>query len=87
MKKLMGSRLREEFPEVERSAQRVAQAIGGAFPPGWGFALLVFSYGAGGYCTHISSCQRDDLIKLLRETADTLEANRMEPPGVVGQKD
>lgn len=80
-------RLRQEFPHVERAAQEVAQRIGGAFPPGWGFALLAFSYGEGGYLTHVSSCEREDLIKVLRETADVLERGGMSPPGVVGQKD
>ena len=80
-------RLRQEFPEVERAAQEVAQRIGGAFPPGWGFALLAFSFGERGYLTHVSNCNRQDLVRVLRETADVLEAGKDAPPGVVGQTD
>lgn len=88
MKRLIGkTRLRAEFPHIERMAQEVAQRIGGAFPPGWGFALLAFNFGEGGYLTHVSNANRADLVKLLRETADVLEANADSPPGVVGQKD
>ena len=80
-------KLRELFPEAERAAQSTAQLIGSRLPPGCGFALLVFSFGEGGYMTHVSNTQRADLVKALRECADALEANRDEAPGVVGQLD
>ena len=80
-------KIRELFPEAERAAQSTAQLIGAALPPGYGFALLVFSFDKGGYLTYVSNAQRADLVKTLRECADTLEANRDSPPGVVGQLD
>jgi hypothetical protein len=79
--------IRRLWPEVERSAQEVAGSIGQAIPAGFGFALLIFSFGERGYLTHVSNCNREDLVKCLRETADVLEAKRDAPPGVVGQKD
>jgi hypothetical protein len=82
--KLIGrDAIRALFPETERSAQQLAQLIGHALPPGYGFALLVFSFGEGGYLTHVSNAQRADLVKTLRECADTMEAGLDAPPGVV----
>ena len=87
-KRLMGrEQLRRDFPKAERSAQEIAGLIGARLPPNYGFALLVFSFGEGGYLTHVSSAERADLVKLLRECADVLDANGDSPPGVVGQKD
>ena len=79
--------IRRLCPEVERSAQEIAQRIGERIPPGFGFALLLFSFGPGGFLTHVSNANRSDLVATLRETADVLEAGRDAPPGVVDQKD
>lgn len=87
-KTLLGpEEIRRRFPEAERAAQSTAQVIGAGLPVGYGFALLVFSYGDGGYLTHVSSCEREDLVKLLRECADVLSRSLDYPPGIVGQKD
>jgi len=87
-KQLLGkAELRRLFPHAERAAQETGQRIGAALPPGYGFALLVFSFGEGGYLTHVSNANREDLVATLRETADVLERHRESPPGVVGQKD
>lgn len=79
--------IRGDFPEAEAAAQRAAQIIGSRLPPGYGFALLVFSFGPGGFLTHVSNANRADMAKALRETADVLERHADSPPGVVGQKD
>lgn len=42
--------------------------------PPMGFAVLVFDFGPGGFCAHGSNARREDLVKLLREHADRLEA-------------
>ncbi len=86
--KLLGREaIRRNFPEAERAAQFVAQSIGYRLPEGYGFALLVFSFGEAGYLTHVSNCERTDLVKILRECADVLDRNADSPPGVVGQRD
>lgn len=87
-RRLLGrEEIRRRFPEAERAAAGIASLIGDKLPPGYGFALLVFSFGEGGYLTHVSNCNRADLVKTLRECADTLEARKDSPPGVVGQAD
>lgn len=39
-----------------------------------GWALLWFGFGAPGIASYMSNGQRSDMIKMLRETADRLEA-------------
>lgn len=36
-------------------------------PPGWGFTLILASYGEGGGLLYISTVEREDSIKMLRE--------------------
>lgn len=38
-----------------------------------GYALIVFGVSEPGISNYISNCQREDMIKALRETADRLE--------------
>lgn len=79
--------IRRLFPEAERSAQRIAQLIGHGLPEGYGFALLVFSFGEKGYLTWVSNAERADMIATLREAITMLDGKKDSPPGVVGQKD
>jgi len=79
--------IRRLWPMAEASAQEIAGRIAEGIPPGFGFALLVFSFGPGGYITHVSNANRADLAKTMRELADGIEANADAPPGVVGQRD
>jgi len=79
--------IKTDFPSVERMASEIGAVIGASLPPGYGFALLVFSFGGDGFLTHISNADRGDLVKLVREYADKLEASLDVPPGVLGQKD
>ncbi len=69
----------EDMTEGELSEVmiRAARAVEVALPPGSGpsgrsmFVLLVFDDPAVGQ--YISSCQRSDMIKAMRETANRLE--------------
>lgn len=79
--------IRRLFPAAEKAAQAVAGVINTALPPGYGFALLAFSFGEGGYLTHVSNANRADLVRVLREAADKIERNVDQPPGIVGQAD
>lgn len=55
--------------------------IGPAFgQAGAGFVLLGFTFGEGGFSTYLSNGCRSDVVRLLRETADRLEANEDMPP-------
>ena len=54
-----------------RQEDRHVDRIG--VPPGWCFTLILASIGEGGYTTWISSIEREDTIRLLREMADKME--------------
>ncbi len=47
--------------------QRLGGLIGKGLPPGWGFNLLLFTFGAGGNLFYISNAERADVIATMRE--------------------
>lgn len=65
---------RAPLESAENSAREIARTIKEACPPGWGFVLVLASYGEGGLSTYLSSVQRADAMKLLREMADRIES-------------
>lgn len=54
-------------PEIVRNNQEIGRLIASQMPPGWGFALLVFTFGDGGTMTYISNAQREDMLKAMQE--------------------
>ena len=62
----------DRLKNAEKSCRGIAEVIGKQLPKGWGFALMVFEFN-GKESSWISNAQRSDMIKLLRETADSLE--------------
>ena len=53
--------------------QGFARHIDERLPEGWGFALLIFPF-LEDSVLYVSNAQREDIIKLVREYADKLEA-------------
>jgi len=60
---------------AEEEARRIGRALKAAMPPGWGFTLLLLSYGEDGFATYLSSCDRADMIAALKELVKKLEAD------------
>lgn len=57
--------------------RKVAEVIRASLPKGLGFCLITFETGTSDTpSNYISNCEREDMIKHLRETAETLEKNR-----------
>lgn len=57
-------------PEIKDLLNGIGSAIGGALPPGKGFALMIFDMGPGsedGEMAWISSADRQDMVKALAE--------------------
>ena len=52
---------------VEASLKDLGSLIGNNIPPGYGFTLMIFSYGKSGHLFYISSAQREDIIKVMKE--------------------
>lgn len=57
----------EDAPKIRPLLQDLAARIGSVLPDGWGFNLLLFTYGEGGSLFYISSAERSDVIALMRE--------------------
>jgi len=57
--------------EIEALLRRLANTLKGSMPEGWGFTLMLFNYGEGTKASdgmfYISTAQRDDMIKVMRE--------------------
>lgn len=70
---------RAPLESAEVVAGDIARVIKGAVPPGWEFFLLLASIGEHGRMTYMSSIERDDAVKLLREIASKLDSKE---PGV-----
>jgi hypothetical protein len=52
---------------AERALRDTARALKETMPPGYGFALFIFSYGEHGDMFYLSSAQRADMIETLKE--------------------
>lgn len=59
--------------ELEDACASMADVIGSALPEGVGFALIFADFGDKGNAAYCSNVQREDMIKLLRETANRIE--------------
>ena len=67
---------RDPLELAEVRAQRIAGLLEAETPRGWGFGLVMFSYGEAGLITWISSARRDDMAKALRELLTRWEADQ-----------
>jgi len=54
-------------PDLEQVLRELGHDIRGRLPDGFGFTLLLFSLGAGGSLFYLSSADRDDMIRAMRE--------------------
>jgi hypothetical protein len=53
--------------EVESKLNEIGHLIGPVLPKGFGFTLLIFSFGPGGSMFYISNSDRRDMIKAMKE--------------------
>lgn len=70
-----------KYRQSEAMLQDVARGLREIFPSGIEFALCIFASGDGKYAGYVSSAEREDMIKALRECADNLEAHFDVQPG------
>ena len=69
----MNSNGKAPLEVAEKTARDLGRIIQGAMPPGWGFTLMMFTYGEGGQTTYISTAKREDMIKALHEFIGVLQ--------------
>jgi hypothetical protein len=56
-----------ENEPVKATLNDIANRIGGALPKGWGFLLMLMSYGEGGSFFYLSSAERANVIDMVQE--------------------
>jgi len=62
-----------EPPHLREELKAYGRALKNSMPKGWGFTLLMFTYGAGGSMMYLSSAQRGPMIESLKELIAKLE--------------
>jgi hypothetical protein len=67
--------------EVRFALNKIGRDIGALLPDGWGFALLVFTFGPGGTMTWISNAQRPDMLQALQEFQTLVGSHEPNAPG------
>lgn len=53
--------------DIQAKMKHLGRLIGDGLPDGWGFNLLLFTYGEGGSLFYISSAERADVLNVMRE--------------------
>ena len=72
--------------DIERKLYSIGRMIGDDMPEGWGFLLMIASYGEGGSTFYLSSMQRDSTIKMLEEFLARERAKSSDPSSPGGSK-
>ena len=58
---------------LETVVRDIGHMIGDCLPPGLGFTLLLFEYGAKPTLQYMSSANREDMARTLRQAADMID--------------
>lgn len=53
--------------DIEAKLKSIGKVLKDSMPPGWGFNLLIFSFGEGGSMFYLSNSQREDMIRAMQE--------------------
>ena len=53
--------------EAEKMLAEIGRLLKSACPKGYGFSLLVFSFGEGGNMFYSSNARREDMIRAMQE--------------------
>lgn len=54
-------------PPIKELLNDLGHRLGAEMPEGWGFTLLLFTYGEDGELFYISSAQRQDMLNTMAE--------------------
>jgi hypothetical protein len=61
-------------PEVEKTLKNLGRLLKETMPPGYGFTLMMFGY-KNDEMFYMSSAEREDMIKVMREFIEKFGAN------------
>ena len=59
-----------EIAKIQILLKEIGGILKGAMPEGYGFTLLIYSYGKKGSLFYMSSAERADMIKTMQEFID-----------------
>lgn len=62
-------------PDVEKRLEQIGEMLRESMPKGFGFVLLISSYGAGGSMFYTASVERQDVCNMMREFIQKAERN------------
>lgn len=65
-----------DLATMEEKAREIGRIIGGMLPKDIGFTFQLFTFGEGGWATYISNCDRQDMIRALKELIARLESKK-----------
>ncbi len=69
--------MKEDFQirneEIEKKLKVIGEAIGESLPEGYGFNLLIFSFGKNGSMFYISNTERASMIEAMKEFIEKQE--------------
>lgn len=60
---------------AEKMLREIGQMLREVCPAGFGFSLLVFSFGEGGNMFYTSNAQREDMIRAMQEFIQKFREN------------
>jgi len=66
--------------QLEENSRDLADLIKPHLPPGTGFTLFLFDYGADGNLAYISTAPREDSIPMIREWLAHIEGRAFSHP-------
>jgi hypothetical protein len=72
---------RATLPEAELKSKDLGREIAKLLPHGWGFCLILFTFGDGGFMTYLSNAQRASMKQALQELLVRLDD--VKPPGTL----
>lgn len=67
-----------ENDKIKKLLKELGAFLGAKCPFGWGFSLLIFSFGEGGHLFYISNAQREDMIATMKQFIAEQEGRNIE---------
>ena len=61
--------------KAEKMLREIGDILKAACPKGYGFSLLIFSFGEGGNMFYTSNAERESLIRAMQEFIQKFRAN------------
>lgn len=61
---------------LERRTVEIARKVKADLPPGTGFTLFLFNFGEGGNLAYVSTGEREDVVKAIREWLARVDGGR-----------